>query len=146
MSIRISIDPGFSTGLAVWSDGRCVELSTIKVPARGEDWQRYKVYMDRLGAFFLRWAEDGILAVAVENFGTFRATGKLMKCATVRGICIGMAYAWTKEVIDISKGTSSKIEADLHTMAAGFSINETTEHERDALHLGICAGFDRRPS
>lgn len=149
--ICISIDPGMSgTGVAVWDNGKCVALTTIYPRKDGTDIDRATDLIDKLTNLFSDHVPT--FKVAVEAFSRFHDDGvapgrkalDMMKCSVIRGICVGVAYQWADYVIDVSKGKAPKSDAVLLARSMGFAEKKTSKHSRDALHLGICAGFDRR--
>lgn len=141
---QIAIDPGLSgTGYAVFVDGRVHEIGTIS-PKGDTGTERLSSLGDSLRNTYNRLrTEQGDFPseIAIEewhqHFEKFKFAS-MVKCAEARGIIMAVSFEYSETVRYISKGKAKKDQADMLAKRLGF---EGSEHARDALHLGVIAGY-----
>jgi Holliday junction resolvasome RuvABC endonuclease subunit len=157
MPYDIAIDPGLNTGIVLFRRGCFVESLTIcsipaKYPAtktlperRNSDSIRVIRLHEKLMAFFKHHVP--FRRVAIESFQHHNSrygAGKLLLCSQFRAAVVIAVARFGIDVIDVNKGKASKNEADLVAQRYRISMAKSKQHERDALHLAILCGFDRR--
>lgn len=89
-----------------------------------------------------------IAEIAIEEFGQHFNPGidrksnmtSMMKSSCARAVCIVIADNWAANVVAINKGRAPKTEADM--LARHYGVSGSA-HERDSLHLGLLAGYDK---
>ena len=161
---NISVDPGTSaTGICVWENGRVHLLDTL----RPDDAKA--CYIDKIISIGRQFrelcmtlidVENSIVCVAIENFekhhnkhdeaaGAANAKMAMIKCAGVKGILIGVADCFADEVIEASKGTTTKEETRLRAKAYGIKVDgkgkeRVSKDALDAFEIGVCCGMDSR--
>ena len=151
MTVDISIDPGSNhTGWCIWEDGK-PRVGTLHVPAKITEFtDKLEWLKSHLEAMFLDLYETGgINRVAIEEFvGKHRAHEKgqdmtaMLKCATARGVIFCLAHSYAQSVFFVSKGTITKEATAVR--CRGMGIGKCSADARDALEIGVAAGFDRR--
>jgi len=162
---NISCDPGVNTGIAVWDRyGDLVKTLTVHTP-RGmgpkrkdgsrkalSETQRIITLGERLDEVFLDLYESApsdftpIFMVRIETFGNHNSrfgANRMNLCSQSRAILAWIASRYAVDVDGISKGKAPKSDADWLAKKYGIGMEESKEHERDALHLGILCNFDK---
>jgi Holliday junction resolvasome RuvABC endonuclease subunit len=147
---QIAIDPGLTaTGWAVFADGQVEQTGTI--------WPKGDFKVDRLkdlsiklrGLFLTLYnthcaKPDSITVEAWETHSPTNRFQTMVTCAEARGIIMAISYEFSECVKYLSKGKASKAEAAMIVGSLGEKANGS-EHARDAVHLGVLAGYcDRR--
>lgn len=147
---QVSIDPGTNaTGVCIWQDGQPIKkgLLTLRPPSdlSFEDkllWLKNEMVMLFSGIINYN---DYIDQIAVEQFEKhFNKPNMIamMKCSAVRGMLIGLADDYCETVIHANKKQMSKV--DTAYMAQAWGVKGSKD-ALDAFHIGIVAGFDRKP-
>ena len=154
----ISIDPGTSaTGVCVWINGKPIssKIPTLRPP-------KDLTFEDKLLWLRRRLVEmfDAVIGVdhqigriAVEQFTdqqgasdkstVFAKKVSMMKCSAIRGMILGLADDWAKEILHPNKRQIKKHETGW--LAEHYGVTGSKD-ALDAFHLGIIAGFDKRRS
>lgn len=155
IAIDISIDPGTSaTGVCVWRAGRVHHLETLR-PGEGciefveKAFSISRQFRDL--CLTLSDSNQTIRYVAIEDFERYNRSDKkagnvnakvgMIKCATVRGLLLGVADCFADEVKLISKGQISKEQTAMLCRSWGL---KGSKDAFDAVQIGVCAGMDRR--
>lgn len=144
MPYQIAIDPGLSgTGYCVFVDGRVHETGTI-FPKGDTPSERLQHLSNSLRATYNRLrAEQGDFPIEItieewhQHFEKFKFAS-MVKCAEARGIIMAVSFEYSDKVKYISKGKAKKDEAEL--LARQLKVSGS-EHAKDALHLGVLAGY-----
>ncbi len=146
MPYQIAIDPGLSgTGYAVFVDGRTHETGTI-FPKGDTPAAKLSHLSDALRQIYNRLRDEQNefpTEIAIEEWHQHYERYKfhsMIKCAEARGIIMALSFEYTDKVRYINKGKAKKYEADILSKHFGF---EGSEHAKDALHLGVLAGYCR---
>jgi Holliday junction resolvasome RuvABC endonuclease subunit len=141
---QIAIDPGLTgTGYAVFIDGRVHETGTI-YPKGDTMTSRLGTLRRVLSEVYGRLvAERGERPseITIEEWHRHYDRVKfhsMVKCAEARGIILGVSLEYCEHVRYLSKGSTGKQEAEL---LAKICKIDGSEHAKDALHLGILAGY-----
>ena len=154
MGKDFSIDPGTNaTGWCEWIDGKAEATGTIRT--EGETFlEKFYDLKRKLTDLFSERGDGDIERIAVEKFEVYHGRVKkeagegakamsMDKAATVRGLILALADDWAREpVIEISKRQITK--ADTALLCQSMGIKATSKDARDAVQIGVCAGFDRR--
>jgi hypothetical protein len=156
--IKIGADPGLHTGLAIWCEGQLLKTMTVNAPSKSSttkakgrvvlnDSQRIIALQDKLKAVFLELSKDAVIAeIAIETFGNHNSpygAKAMILCGQARAALSLAARQYCPKVTDINKGRRKKLEADLFARHYGVGMEKVKEHERDAVHISIIAGFDK---
>ena len=142
---QVAIDPGMrGTGYCVFLDGKPHEVGTIN-PKGTTQSERLCNLSDALRRCYNRLKDehgDFPVEVAIEewhqHFERFKFAS-MVKCAEARGVIMAVSFEYADTVRYISKGKAKKNQADM--LAKQFGFREGSEHAKDALHLGILAGY-----
>lgn len=144
MPYQIAIDPGLTgTGYCVFLDGRVHEVGTIYPKGSTASGklsnlsatlrQTYNRLRSELGEF----ATEITIEEWHQHFERFKFAS-MVKCAEARGVIAGVSFEYTDKVKYISKGKAKKDEAEM--LAKRLKV-DGSEHAKDALHLGVLAGY-----
>jgi hypothetical protein len=165
MGFKIGVDPGTNTGLAIWEHGKLVDTMTVTMPSKSSpkrmgrevivrsDSERLIEMERRLDTVFCKiydsyhGADDPIEVVAVETFENHNSqfgAGRMLLCAQARAVAVLVANKYSKTIVDITKGSAPKTDADMFARVYGVPLDRKHEHERDAVHLSIISGFDKK--
>jgi hypothetical protein len=156
----ISIDPGVNTGYCVWCAGKIAEIPDRKNPGclsgKGDSFmERIMSVRAQVSELFAYLNMEGVIGrVAVEEFmgyssklgdkgGQAAAFGKIsmIKCATMRGVIISVALAYTHHVTLSNKRQIKKTETA--QLARAYGVATKNKDALDAVQIGVCSGFDR---
>lgn len=143
---QIAIDPGLSgTGYCVFVDGRVHEVGTLH-PKGSTASGRLSNLSDSLRATYNRlrnelgeFPKEITIEEWHQRFERYKFAS-MVKCAEARGVIMAVSFEYTDTVKYISKGKAKKEEAE---MLAKMLCVEGSEHAKDALHLGVLAGYLR---
>lgn len=146
MPYQIAIDPGLSgTGYCVFLDGHVHETGTIfpkgdtptaKLAHLGDT---LRATYNRLRADMGEFPQQITIEEWHQHFERFKFHS-MIKCAEARGIIMAVSFEYTDSVRYISKGKAKKEEAEMLAKSLGV---DGSEHAKDALHLGVLAGYLR---
>lgn len=155
-SYDISIDPGTNaTGVCVWINGKPIssKVPSLRPPKDLEFEDKVLWLRRRLVAMFseICGVNHQIGRIAVEQFTdqqgasdkstVFAKKVSMMKCSTVRGMLIGLADDWCKEILHPNKRQIQKHQTGW--LAEHYGVTGSKD-ALDAFHLGIIAGFDKK--
>ena len=137
---RLSIDPGlWATGIAVWPPEGGLPLP-VTIRPKGDSWFARLADLASKAAPFL----DHASAVAIEDFVSVypkQRADSLKKLFTATGVLIGLALARNIPVRTVCKGTETK--AKTNAVVALFGKPRASQDARDAIYLGLLAGFHK---
>lgn len=141
---QIAIDPGLTgTGYCVFVDGRPHEVGTIT--PRGDTYADKLSFLsdslrktyNRLRTEHNEFPTEITIEEWHQHFEKFKFAS-MVKCAEARGIIMAVSFEYSEKVRYISKGKAKKDEAEMLAKRLGI---EGSEHAKDALHLGVLAGY-----
>lgn len=143
---QVAIDPGLTgTGYCVFLDGHIHETGTI-YPKGDTQTSRLEHLKEAMSNVFVRLeSEQGVAPTEVtieewhRHYDRVRF-GSMVKCAEARGIILCVTLAHCGAVKYLGKGTAKKTEAEM--LAKKLRV-DGSEHAKDALHLGVLAGYYR---
>jgi len=134
---RFGIDPGST----------CIEAGTI-IPPKGTFLGRCLSLIRSLEEVFSRFENLGEIAeIAIEEFVDYTPKEKargIRKADRVAGVCLCLAWHWTRKVIEIGKGAAPKTEAVM--LCRALKIEVDSQDAADAVHLGLLCGWGEKTS
>lgn len=141
---QISIDPGLSgTGYCVFLDGKPHETGTIKPKGENQS-EKLSALSSMLRETYNRLRHelgDYPAEITIEEWHKHYDRVKfnsMVKCAEARGVIMAVSYEYCDHLKYLSKGKAPKEEAEMLAKRLGIT---GSEHAKDALHLGILAGY-----
>ena len=141
---RIAIDPGLTaTGFAVFSNGNVDEVGTIR-PKGSVRSDKLLSLAQQLRVFYQNtWVKfqakcDQVVIEQWESHSPVNRFQTMVACAEARGVIFALSSEFCDSISYLSKGKTPKTEADWWAANLGIA---GSEHARDALHLGLLAGF-----
>lgn len=146
MRYQVAIDPGLTaTGWAVFSDGKFRNSGTIwpKGPFRLSKMRNLADGVRKLFEYLEAQNLNRPEEVSIEQWESHSPSNRfqsMVACAEARGIIFTVSSEYTDTVKYITKGKSPKSQADFLARSLGVS---GSEHARDAVHLGVLAGYHR---
>lgn len=141
---QIAIDPGLTaTGFAVFSNGKVDKVGTIR--PKGEFRSDKLLSLARqLRTFYgeirsrFQIQPDQVVIEQWESHSPTNRFQTMVACAEARGVIFALSAEYCDSIRYLSKGKTPKAEADMVATRMGVT---GSEHARDALHLGLLAGF-----
>jgi len=151
--MRVAIDPGSrATGVVVFHQGDVVAETFYPRMRKVNDHRKEMV--DRMLAWLVEREQEAgatITAVVVEAFVKFvpiKMASRLKKTFEFKGYVEGRLQGFCDSrgavMSEICKGSTPKSEATM--LARAYNFSAATQHEIDAFHLGVLAGFYPRLS
>lgn len=141
---QVAIDPGLTaTGFAVFSNGKVDKVGTIR-PKGSFRSDKLLDLARQLRTFYseirsqFQIQPDQIVIEQWECHSPVNRFQTMVACAEARGVIFALSAEYCDSIRYLSKGKAPKAEANQIASSLGVT---GSEHARDALHLGLLAGF-----
>lgn len=143
----LSIDPGMHIGISIWDSQRCVLTTQVHATALGTWEQKFSELIMDFRGFLATQPKLELLAIERPAFfqssggSMVAARGDLTKLTLIAGAISGLAIGKFCQVhwIDVFawKGQLSKEIIARRITALGYDIRGKTNHEVDAIGIGL---------